>query len=133
MDRPVHDKAQVELDFPDRSYVGTFGRSAEFDAHLDRKGVSLTLHNIGDVRKAARMHFHYRLFADILRSLANTVSGMPDTADGDSLRGAAEGLALAIEARLRSAPVEADQPSAVKDDPSAMTADEEVLLLHLME
>jgi hypothetical protein len=48
-------------------------------AHLDENGISLSLHRTGadDVRQSIRMHFHYGLFADILRDLAKTVSSLP--------------------------------------------------------
>ena len=44
MTRPIPDKAEVALELPDKLYIGTFERSARFDAHLDQTGVSLTLH-----------------------------------------------------------------------------------------
>ena len=100
MIRPIPDKAEVALEFPDKLYIGTFERSARFDAHLDQTGVSLTLHRTGDadVRKSVHMHFHYGLFADILSDLANTVASMPpDDADHrDALRTAAEALYAAL-------------------------------------
>ena len=44
------------------------------------------------------MHFHYGLFADILRDLAKTVSCLPasDIAHRAVLRDAAQGLYLAL-------------------------------------
>ena len=76
MTKPIPDKAEVALEYPDKLYIGTFEQSARFDAHLDENGISLSLHRTGadDVRKSIRMHFHYGLFADILRDLAKTVS-----------------------------------------------------------
>jgi hypothetical protein len=101
MTRPIPDKAEVALEFPDKLYIGTFERSARFDAHLDQTGVSLTLHRTGeaDVRKSVHMHFHYGLFADILSDLANTVASMPpDDADHrEALRAAAKALYRALE------------------------------------
>ena len=60
MTRPIPDKAEVALEFPDKLYIGTFERSARFDAHLDQTGVSLTLYRTGDadVRKSVHMHLH---------------------------------------------------------------------------
>jgi hypothetical protein len=75
MTKPIPDKAEVALEYPDGLCIGTFEQSARFDAHLDENGISLSLHRTGadDVRKSIRMHFHYGLFADILRDLAKTV------------------------------------------------------------
>ena len=76
MTKPVPDKAEVALEFPDKLYIGTFEQTSRFDAHLDKAGISLSLYRVGaaQVRKAVRMHFHYELFAEILRDLAKTVS-----------------------------------------------------------
>ena len=100
MTRPIPDKAEVALEFPDKLYIGTFERSARFDAHLDQTGVSLTLYRTGDadVRKSVHMHFHYGLSADIMNDLANTVASIPpDDADHrDALRTAAEAFYAAL-------------------------------------
>src|SRR5262245_49935162 len=72
MTKPIPDKAEVALEYPDKLYIGTFERTSRFDAHLDETGISLSLHRMGaaDIRKSVRMHFHYGLFADILHDLA---------------------------------------------------------------
>ena len=125
MTKPIPDKAEVALEYPDKLYIGTFERTSRFDAHLDEAGISLSLHRTGDadVRKSVRMHFHYALFAEVLRDLAKTVSSVPpaDVEHRDALRDGAKALYLALE------------PIRKKDDLSDMTPDEEVLLLHVME
>jgi hypothetical protein len=35
MTKPIPDKAEVALEYPDKLYIGTFERTARFDAHLD--------------------------------------------------------------------------------------------------
>ena len=126
MTKPIPDKAEVAVEYPDKLYIGTFEQSA-FDAHLDETGISLSLHRTGadDVRKSVRMHFHYGLFADILRDLAKTVSSLPasDLAHRAVLRDAAQAFHSALQA--------ADQGAG--DETSGLTAKEEVQLLHIME
>jgi hypothetical protein len=123
MTKPIPDKAEVVLEYPEKFYSGTFERSSRYDAHVDDTGISLLLDRPGDAeaRKSVHMHIHYALFADILRELARTVSAVPagDTAHRDALREAAKTLydALAADA----------------DDVSRMTPEEEVLLLHVLE
>ena len=101
MTKPIPDKAEVALEYPDKLYIGTFERTARFDAHLDDAGISLSLHRLGgaDTRKSVRMHFHYALFAEILQDLAKTVAAMPlsDAAHRDMLRDAAKALYRALE------------------------------------
>ena len=122
MTKPIPDKAEVALEYPDKLYIGTFEHSSRFDAHLDETGISLSLYRTGEAeqRKSIRMHFHYALFAEILRDLAKTVSVMPpaDVAHRTALREAAEALYLALDDSVC---------------PSEMTPDEEVRLTHLLE
>jgi hypothetical protein len=103
MTKPIPDKAEIALEYPDKLYIGTFERTARFDAHLDETGISLSLHRTGpaDTRKTVRMHFHYGLFADILRDLAKTVSSMPpaDATHRDDLRDGANVLYGALDGR----------------------------------
>jgi hypothetical protein len=105
----------------------TFERTARFDAHLDEAGISLSLYRTGsaDDRKSVRMHFHFALFAEILRDLAKTVAAVPpsDAEHREALREAAEALYLALA------------PDDVRRDDGAsdLTPDEEVRLLHVME
>jgi hypothetical protein len=79
MTKPIPDKAEIALEYPDKLYVGTFERSSRFAAHLDPTGIALMLERPGpdDVHKSIHMHIHFGLFADILRELASTVGRIP--------------------------------------------------------
>jgi len=129
MTKPIPDKAEVSLEFPDKLYIGTFEWTSQFDAHFDEGGISLSLQRGGEaaVRKTIRMHLHYALFAEILRELAKTVSSMPlnDAAHHDTLRDAVKTLYLALKVGACG-----DKDD---NDISKMTPEEEVLLLHVME
>jgi hypothetical protein len=107
MTKPIPDKAEVAVEYPDKLYIGTFAQTARFDAHLDEAGISLSLHRMGaeDVRKTVRMHFHFALFAEILRDLAMTVQAVPpaDVTHREALRDAAKALYLALEPHTKKA------------------------------
>jgi len=140
MTQPIPDKAEVALEYPDKLYIGTFERSARFDAHLDKTGISLTLQRTGDVevRRAIRMHLHYGLFAEILHQLAKTASAMPeaDTEHRNALRDAAQALHLSLAAKpVRRSSKIGDPKLGHKDEAniSQMSPEEEVRLLHIME
>jgi hypothetical protein len=102
MTKPIPDKAEVALEYPDKLYIGTFESSSRFDAHLDATGISLMLERIGDVdtRKSIHMHINFELFAEILRDLAATVAAMPaqDVAHRETLADAARALHRALAA-----------------------------------
>src|SRR4029434_1648069 len=105
MTKPIPDKAEVALEYPDKLYIGTFERTARFDAHLEETVISLSLARTGAdaLRTTARMHFHFALFAEILRDLAKTVSSVPpaDAAHRDELREGAKGLYRALDPRRK--------------------------------
>ena len=42
MNKPVPDKAEVAIEYPDKLYIGTFEHSSRFDAHFDEHGISRT-------------------------------------------------------------------------------------------
>lgn len=79
MTKPIVDKAEVALEYPDKFYSGTFERSSRFEASFDSKGVALLLERTGsqDVRKSVHIHMHFGLFADVLEQIAATVSSIP--------------------------------------------------------
>jgi hypothetical protein len=95
--KPIPDKAEVALEYPDKLYIGTFERSSDFDAHIDKAGIALTLHHGGDesVRKSVRLHIHHTLFAEILTDLARSVEKL-DKAHRAVLAQAATALAAAL-------------------------------------
>lgn len=99
MSKPIPDRAEVAIDYPDKFYVGTFERSSRFEAHLDERGVTLTLERAGDAesRKSVYLHINYELFAEILRDLAATVAIMPPD-DVEHRRSLAEAAGLLHQA-----------------------------------
>ena len=127
MTKPIPDKAEVAVEYPDKLYIGTFDHTDRFDAHFDKAGISLSLYREGgsDTRKSVRMHFHYELFAEILRNLARTAASVPpaDIAHRDALVDGAKALSSALESAA----------GADKDNITQLTPEEEVLLLHVME
>ena len=101
MTKPISDKAEVALEYPDKLYIGTFAHTARFDAHLDQTGIALSLELPGpeEQRKSVRIHFHYMLFAEILSDLAKTIAALPpeDILHREALRDSAKALYLALE------------------------------------
>ena len=137
MTKPIQDKAEVAVEYPDKLYIGTFERSSQFDAHLDETGISLTLSRTGDadVRKSIRMHLHYGLFADILHDLAELAGRFPrdDVVHREAVKAAAQALCHALEDKKIVSENRSDRGE--MNNPPAMipTPEEEVLLLHALE
>jgi hypothetical protein len=138
--KPIPDKAEVALEYPEKLYIGAFERSSRFEAHLDRTGISLTLERAGtaEARRSIRMHLHYGLFAEILLELAKTVAEM--SADDADHRRALKEATKALHAALAAKPVERARKAIAMNptrrnetDMSKMSPEEEVLLLHILE
>jgi hypothetical protein len=83
MSKPITDKAEITLEYPEKLYIGTFGSSSRFEAHMDSAGIALILERPGaeDVHKSVHMHIHFGLFADIIRDLALSVERIPKDDD----------------------------------------------------
>jgi hypothetical protein len=107
MTKPIPDKAEVALEYPDKLYIGTFERSARFEAHLDATGVALVLERPGDpdTRKSVHLHLNDGLFAEVLRELAASARTAPpgDAAHREALAEAARLLHQALAAATRPA------------------------------
>ena len=100
MTKPIPDKAEVALEYPDKFYSGTFERSSRFEAAFDANGVALILERTGapETRKSVHLHMHYGLFADVLEQLAATASHIPqDHPSRDHVVGSVMSLHRAIE------------------------------------
>ena len=101
MTKPIPDKAEVALEYPDKFYSGTFERSSRFEASMDATGMLLVLERPGseDVRKSVHIHIHYGLLADILQQLSSEVSKMSaDEIHRDQLQQASSAFNRALQA-----------------------------------
>jgi len=98
---PISDKAEVSVDFPDKAYIGSFGRHSQFDAYADDDSVAIRLVRPGEDRREAVMHLHYGLLADILVELAKSLGsrGQLDDQHRAELSEAARLLCAALEPR----------------------------------
>jgi hypothetical protein len=101
MTKPITDRAEVALEYPDKFYSGTFERSSRFDASMDATGVLLVLERQGseDVRKSVHIHINYGLLADIVEQLSAQTSKIPpNEVHRDQLQQAVSRLDRALQA-----------------------------------
>jgi hypothetical protein len=101
---PISDKAEVSVDFPDKAYIGSFGRNSQFDAYADADSVAIRLVRPGEDRREAAMHLHYGLLADILVEVARSlaVRNPLDERHRTELVEATKQLSTALEPRGKS-------------------------------
>lgn len=115
--KPIPDKVEIVLEYPDKFYSGTFERASRFDAHADASGIALTFARGGSEseRKSVRLHIHYALFAEILDELAKTVSAIPpaDVSHREALQAGANAISTALGAINEAPAAESDGTSVV--------------------
>jgi hypothetical protein len=102
MTKPISDRAEVAIEYPDKFYSGTFERSSRFNATLDATGVLLVLEHPGseDVRKSVHIHINYGLLADILQQLSLQTLKVPaDEIHRDQLSDAVSAFGRALQSR----------------------------------
>ncbi|MGE5270279.1 MAG: hypothetical protein ACM3JG_11470 [Thiohalocapsa sp.] len=100
---PISDKAEVAIDFPDKFYIGGFGRDCSFAAHADAEGVMLRLVRDSGEKRAAEIHLHHFLFAAILDDLASSFAAREalDEPHRQPLLAAARRLAAALDRQAK--------------------------------
>src|SRR4249919_373896 len=98
--KPIADRAEVALEFPEKTYMGSFTHASKFEAKVEPDGVMLKLaRGMGTESRAIEFHLHWLLFADVLRDLAQGLAGSPvlDDPHRVALAEAAEELAGALK------------------------------------
>jgi hypothetical protein len=79
MSTPISDKAEVSIDFPDKFYMGSFGRGSRFDlTAADKEGVHIHLERSEGEKRRVGLHIHYYLLADLLEAVARAVVAVKD-------------------------------------------------------
>lgn len=98
--KPITDKAEVSVDFPDKLYFGEFGRLSRFEAHAEPESMTIKLLRLGDERREVMLHLHHFLFAGILDDIAASLGAgaKVDAAHAGAVREAAERLVRALRA-----------------------------------
>jgi hypothetical protein len=97
--KPIADRAEVALDFPEKTYMGSFTRASRFEVTVEPEGAVLRLaHAVGE-RRIIDLHLHWLLLADMLDDVAaGLAAGAPADATGRRvLAAAAARLATAAE------------------------------------
>ena len=103
--KPIPDKAEVSIDFPDKAYIGSFGQHAKFEAKAGPDDIALKLVRTEGDRRTAGFHIHYYLLADILDELATSLDEQEplDEAHRDTLAAAADRFHKAVKRRRKKA------------------------------
>jgi hypothetical protein len=100
--KPIIDKAEVSIDFPDKTYIGSFSRESGFEVRTEPDAILLKLVRPGEERREVSIHLHYYLLADILKATADAMADHEplDDAHTEQLREGADALSAVIGGRI---------------------------------
>ena len=97
--KSITDKAEVSIDFPDKAYMGSFGRESGFEVKVGPDEVLLHIVREGDERRQVAVHLHYYLLADILTEIGEGLAeeNLPNSGHMDALRQGVDAIAIALK------------------------------------
>jgi len=98
--KSISDKAEISVDFPDKTYMGSFGRESVFEIKVEEEDVLLRIVRAGAERREIAVSFHYFLLADLLKELGKGLKkhAFLDDVHLDALREGAASLHKALTA-----------------------------------
>ncbi len=101
--KPIQDKAEVSIDFPDKFYMGSFARDSKFEARSEDDGLLIKIVKPREAKRAVEVHLHHHLLADILSEWAESIDGEPlrDEDHRKTLLGALKKLQKALSRKSR--------------------------------
>ena len=82
--KPIQDKAEVSIDFPEKFYVGSFARDSKFEARSEDDGLLIKLIRRSDEKRVVEIHLHHHLLADILSEWAESLADEPLQDEGQA-------------------------------------------------
>lgn len=102
----ISDKAEVAIDFPDKFYMGGFGRDSEFEARAEADGMLIRLVRPGTEKRKVEIHLHYFLLANIFEEFAQSVAAQEpiDELHREPLLKSVRMLATALEKEATPSP-----------------------------
>ena len=100
----IPDKAEVGIDFPDKFYIGGFGRDSGFEAKAEEDAVLIRLVRSGGEKRVVEVHLHHFLLANILNDLAASLTAREpiDEVHRQPLAEAAHRFAAALDRTAQS-------------------------------
>ena len=101
--KPIVDKAEVSIDYPDKAYMGSFGRAAGYDVAAEPDGIAIKLSSTAGEKREVQVHLHYYLLADVLNSMAAAIKSRlaADDPHRPALAEAAKALAAVLTPPVR--------------------------------
>lgn len=111
--KSITDKAEVSVDFPDKAYMGSFGKESSFDVKVGLDEVLVRIIRSGAERREVAVHLHYFLLADILAEIGQGLAMQElDQTQCEVMRDGAEALTKGLAKSLQRSKKKKTRPRA---------------------
>ena len=101
--KSITDKAEISLDFPEKTYMGSFGRESSYEVRVEPEDVLLRIIRGGEQKRQIALHLHYHLLADILTEIGEGLAEHQslDQVYLDALQRSAEALTKGLRKKAQ--------------------------------
>ena len=71
--RPIEDRVEVSIDFPEKFYRGAFEQESGYDAVTEGDGLLMHFERGGDEKRSVSIHLHHNVLAGLLTAWADSL------------------------------------------------------------
>lgn len=71
--RPIEDKVEISIDFPDKFYKGAFEQESRYGAVAEGDGLLMRFERSGDEKRSVSVHLHHNVLAGLLTAWADSL------------------------------------------------------------
>lgn len=71
--KPIEDRVEVSIDFPDKFYRGAFEGESRYDAQAEGDGLVMHFERGGDEKRSVAIHLHHNVLAGVLTAWAESL------------------------------------------------------------
>jgi len=75
--RPIEDKVELSIDFPEKFYRGAFEQESRYDATAEGDGLLMRFERGGDEKRSVSLHLHHYVLAGLLMAWADSLKSAP--------------------------------------------------------
>lgn len=71
--KPIEDRVEISIDFPDKFYRGAFEGESRYDAQAEGDGLVMHFERGGDEKRSVSVHLHHNVLAGLLTAWAESL------------------------------------------------------------
>jgi len=97
--RPIEDRVEISIDFPDKFYRGAFEQESRYEAVVEGDGLLMHFERSGDEKRSVSIHPHHNVLAGLLTAWADSLKEAEPMDKGH--RAGMKAALKAVEKQLR--------------------------------